>query len=255
MKLPLSITLLFVIITGASSAQQRKQLTPAKPKTPVVQRSGEIGQTAVVEDETLSVLRANPSLFSEPVQRMRRGRKVQILGVTEADGVKFYKVTAPPSSTGWVQADAVFGKFRPVDEERLAKLVEASDGFDQIETAIEFLNLYPDSRFRPFILLLFGDLLEEVAVKLSKDATSKLKRAEMAASAAPLHSYYLNYVSLDRYRRLGIVFLFNTATKAFHYDGSSWKEIVAKSPASPEGVEAQKRLDSLKVKMANPASK
>ena len=213
-----------------------------------MQKSPEIGQTAIVIDETLSVLRVNPSLFSDSIQRMHRGRKVQILGVTEADGVKFYRVTAPPANYGWVQADAVFGKFRPADEERLARLVQASDGFDQIEIAVEFFNLYPDSKFRPSILLLFGDLLEEVAVKLSKDASSNLKRREMAASGAPLHSYYLNYVSLDRYRKLGIMFLFDPASKLFHYNGESWKEIVKKYPTSPEAAEAQKRLDSLKDK-------
>ena len=71
----------------------------------------------------------------------------------------------------------------------------------------------------------------------------------MAASGAPLHSYYLNYVSLDRYRRLGITFLFNPSTKLFHYDGASWRELVSKYPGTPEADEAQKRLDSLKEKM------
>ena len=134
-------------------------------------------------------------------------------------------------------------------------MVQALDGFDQIETANEFFNLYPNSRFRSAILLLFGDLLEEVAAKLSKDASSKLKRTEMAASAAPLHSYYLNYVSLDRYRKLNILFLFNSTTKQFHYDGARWKEIIAKFATSSEAAEAQKRLDALKAKMEKPAGK
>ncbi len=256
MKLRLFITLalLTVVFHGSSNAQHRKPLATTKPKT-VSPRSPEIGQTAVVIDETLSVLRKNPSLFSESVQRMRRGRKVQIQGVIEADGVKFYRVTAPPNNFGWVQADAVFGKFRPTDEERLSKFVQAESGFDQIETAVEFFELYPNSKFRPSILLLYGDLLEEVSAKLSLDATKKLKRLEMAASAAPLHSYYLNYVSLDRYRKIGIVFLFNSSFKKFHYDGASWKEIIAKFPSSPEAAEARNRLDSLKVKMEKPAAK
>ncbi len=100
--------------------------------------------------------------------------------------------------------------------------------FDQIETAVEFFNMYPASKFRPSILLLFGDLLEETAAKLSKDAGNRLKLKEMAASAAPAHSYFLNFVSLDRYRKLGITFLFNSAAKQFHYDGASWNEIVRK---------------------------
>jgi len=244
----LSITVLCFCIVPAVA--QKRTGAPAKAKPAIAtQRSGEIGQTAVVVDETLSVLRIKPSLFSDSIHRMRRGRKVQILGVTEADGVKFYKVTAPPRNYGWVQSEAVFGKFRSGDEERLARLVQAADGFEQIEIAIEFFNLYPESRFKPALLLLFGDLLEEAAARLSRDASSRLSRKEMAASAAPAHSYYLNFNMLDRYRKLGVIFLLNSATRQFHYDGASWKEIVAKTPASPEAAEAQKRLDSLKQKM------
>src|SRR2546423_15400497 len=110
----------------ATPAFAQKRVTPAaKPSRTNAPKSVEIGQSAIVIDETLSVLRIAPSLFAEPVHRMQRGRKVQIVGVTEADGVKFYKVTAPPSSFGWVQADAVFGKFRPGDEERGVRLVQA----------------------------------------------------------------------------------------------------------------------------------
>ena len=132
--------------------------------------------------------------------------------------------------------------------------MQAADAFDQIELAVEFFTLYPDSKFRPAILLLFGDLLEEVAVRLSKDAASRLSRKEMAASGAPLHSYYLNFVSLDRYRKLGVTFNFNSATRQFHYDGASWKEIASKYTSVPEAAEAKKRLDLLKVKMEKPAA-
>ncbi|MBV9216567.1 MAG: hypothetical protein JO053_10345, partial [Acidobacteria bacterium] len=96
----------------------------------------------------------------------------------------------------------------------------------------------------------FGDLLEEVALKLTKDANSKLTRAEMAATGAPLHSYFLNYVSLDRYRRLGITFVFNSSSKQFHYNGASWKELTTKYADSAEAAEAKNRLDTLKTKMS-----
>lgn len=236
------------------SFAQKKTPATAKPKTNTT-KNAEVGQTAVVIDETLAVLRKLPSLFSESVHRMSRGRKVQIQGVTEADGVKFYKVTVPPKNYGWVQSDAVFGRFRGGDEERLAKLVQASSGFEAIEMASEFFTLYPDSTFKPPLLLLYGDLLEGIATDLTKNAASRLNRKEMAASGAPLHSYYLNFNMLDRYRKLGVIFLFNSAAKAYHYDGASWKEIASKFPASPEAVEANKRLDNLKVKMEIPATK
>jgi hypothetical protein len=243
------LTLTVLLISSASDSIAQKRRLVSKPTASTSSKTKEIGSTAVVIDETLSVLRSRPSLFAEPIQRMRRGRRVVIQGIAEADGVRFYKVAAPPSNFGWVQADAVFGSFRSGDEERLARLVQAADGFDQIEIAVEFLDLYPKSAFRPVILLLFGDLLEEVAAKLTKDSSSRLTRREMAASGAPAHSYFLNFVSLDRYRKLGIIFLFNPATRAFHYDGSSWNEIMAKYPTSTEATEAQKRLDSLKQKM------
>jgi hypothetical protein len=185
---------------------------------------------------------------------MRRGRRVQILAAAEADGVKFYKILAPPGRSGWVQADALFGRSKATDEERFARLVQASDGFDQIELAHAFFQMYPTSRFRPPILLLFGDLLENAAAKLSRDAKSRLSRREMAASGAPLHSYYLNFNMLDRYRKLGVRFRFNSSTRNFHYDGASWSEIVRRYPMSVEAAEARKRLDLLKVILEKAAS-
>ncbi len=205
-------------------------------------------------DERLAVLRSEPSLFAKSIQRMRRGRIVTISGSKEADGVTFYRVNALPKNYGWVQAEAVFGKFRRGDDERFARLILASNDFEQIEQATLFLETYTDSPLRPAILLLLGDLVEETSLKLSNDATRRLNRREMAASGAPLHSFYLNYVSLDRYRKLGIRFLFNSNTKQFHYDGASWREIFGKFPKSSEAVEAQKRLDALNEKMVRKAN-
>ena len=249
MKFSPAVVMILVFISINTSAQRRKPPPVARPKLPPAKPVVVPGQTAVVIDETLSVLRLEPSLFSAAIQRMHRGRTVQILGTAEADGVKFFRIAVPPANFGWVQSDAVFGPFRPGDEQRLARLMQAATGFDQIEIAVEFFKLYPRSKFRPPVLLLFGDLLEEVAAKITRDASNKLKRPEMAATGAPLHSYYLNFVSLDRYRRLGIAFLFNSSARAFHYDGTSWKEIVEKFPGTPEAVEARNRLDSLTVKM------
>ena len=244
MKLPLlPISLAFVLVCFFSVEAQKRRPAKALRPAPI------IGTSAVVMDETLSLLRTRPSLFADSLQRMRRGRRVRIVVDVEADGVRFFKVSSSNGYEGWIQSDAVFGKFRPTDEERLARLVHAADGFDRIELASAFLSMYPASRFRPPILLLFGDMVEDAAAKLSRDAGSRLNRRQMAASGAPLHSYYLNFNMLDRYRRAGVRFLFNSSTRNFHYDGASWKEIVRKYPSSPEATEAQKRLDSLKMKL------
>src|SRR5690349_6680468 len=131
MKIPtasfllLSSVLLFAGFIRASAQVRRSTETRKSIATsPPVSKTREVGSSAVVVDETLSVLRAKPSLFADPIQRMRRGRNVKIIGVAEADGVRFYKVAAPPAGLGWVQSDAVFGAFRSNDEERLARLVQ-----------------------------------------------------------------------------------------------------------------------------------
>ena len=177
---------------------------------------------------------------------MRRGRRA-ILGVTKPRG-KVYK--GPPRRQLWM------GQARPFAlsvGERNAGRACTPRGCDQIEIAVEFC-LLPTAKFRPPGLILSGPA-RRGGVKLSRDATNRLSRGEMAASAAPLHSYYLNYVSLDRYRKLGIIFLFNSSTKQFHYDGACWREIVAKFPSLPETAEAQKRLEALKAKMEKTPAK
>lgn len=248
MKCSFSLVFLICFLIFTPNLEAQKRRVSKKPAS-VTQKSAEKTNTAVVVDERLAVLRAEPSLFARSIQRMRLGRIISISGSKEADGVTFYRVAAAPKNFGWVQSDAVFGKFRRGDDERLAKLVQSSDGFEKIERAQVFLETFDSTPLRPAILLLLGDLAEDVALKISTDATKKLDRREMSASGAPLHSFYLNYVLLDRYRKIGISFTFNSNTKLLHYDGAAWREIIQKSPASSEAVEARKRLDSLKEKL------
>lgn len=245
-----SIFVLVFLVFCSNAEAQKRRFSPKIVKKPVAAQSNrENPNTAVVIDERLAVLRAEPSLFARPIQRMRRGRSVAISGTREADGVTFYRVVALPNNSGWVQAEAVAGKFRRGDDDRLAKLVQASEGFEQIERAGIFLETYPNSALRPAILLLLGDLLEDAALKISNDATKKLDRREMAASGAPLHSFYLNYTSLDRFRKINVDFVFNPTSKLLHYDGANWREIVSKFPKAAEAAEARNRLDALKEKM------
>ena len=243
--------LLFSLILFAFSflAVAQTKLRPPVANKRAAQTPSENSTRAIVVDERLAVLRAEPSLYARPLQRMRRGRLVLISGSRESDGVTFYRVNAPPNNSGWVQAEALTGKFKNGEDERLAKLVQASEGFEQIERAMLFLETFPNSALRPPILLLLGDLIEENAAKISQEAARRLNKREMTASGAPTHSFYLNYTSLDRFRRLGINFHFNSSTKMFHYDGAAWKEIVQKFPNSSEAFEAKKRLDSLKEKL------
>ena len=242
MKLPLPLISLAAVLVcfNCVDAQKRRAVSIPKVREP---------RSLTVIDETLSVLRTRPSLFAEPIQRMRRGRVVRIFGTAEADGVKFFRIASTTGQSGWIQSDSLFGRARSGDEERFARLIHAADGFDQIELANAFFGMFPASGLRAPILLLFGDLIEDAAVKLSRDAGSRLRPREMAASGAPIHSFFLNFSMLDRYRRLGVRFFFNPNTRRFHYDGASWREIVGTYPTSVEAGEAQKRLDSLRLKL------
>lgn len=249
----LAFSLVFLAFALPSEAQNKRRPFVSTKKTIIDRSANENLRTAVVVDERLAVLRLEPSLYARPIQRMRRGRLLSVTGAKNADGVMFYRVTVPPNNYGWVQSDAVIGKTKREDEERLVRLVQASEGFEQMERATLYLENFPNSPLRAPILLLLGDLAEENALKLSAEATRRLDRREMSATNAPLHSFYLNYSGLDRFRKINVDFLFNPAMKTFHYDGASWKEIIKKFPKSTEVIEAQKRLDSLKEKVAKTA--
>ena len=219
---------------------QLKNLSTAKYRTPV---------PAIVIEEKLAILRFEPGFAAIPIQRMRAGRTLLITGERQADGVTFFRVNLPPEKSGWVQSEAIASNTKQGDDERLAALIRVADGFEKLELATIFLENFPKSAFRPAILLLTGDLAEEASEKLSLSASHKLNADEIQASGAPLHSFYLSFNELDRYRKIGVGFVFNQTVKRFHYDGAVWREILQKHSASPETVEARKRLDSLTSQM------
>jgi hypothetical protein len=230
MMLPhkLTVCLLFLVIPGTIFAQQRKP--PAG------------GRLAVVVDERLAALRATPQLNGRLVRRLGRGRLLAVRSMkTSADGVAFFLVNLSSRTHGWIQREAVVSPSRTGDDQRLLALIERSQGFDSIARARIFLDHFPRSRFRPAVLLLFGDTAEELAAKLSNDAARRLKdRGE-----APEFSYFLNYTGLDRYNRQGITFVFDRSSRRFHYDGTAWREVIRRYPHSPAAAEAKIRLDLL----------
>ena len=134
-------TVLLVLVTVAAvsiDAQTKKPASPAKPKPTAAPRPPEIGQSAVVVDELLSNLRKEPSLFAESIHRMQRGRKVQILGVAEADGVRFFKVTAP-----WGQ-DVLKGTFSNTAGLARFNLKGPKFKFDATEDSFNGVDFQPD---------------------------------------------------------------------------------------------------------------
>lgn len=241
MKRLFLLSLIILILACVCLAQRTSSRNSSKPS--------EKGSPAVVIDDRLSVLRKSPSLYSDSVIRLENGVQLTVFDEKEADGVSFYRVADITTRTGWIQADAIAGKFRKNDDQRVARLILGSNGFVQLQRASIFLDIFDDSLNRPWVLLLHGDLAEEQAGELSKQADEDLDRTEMAASQAPVHSFYLNHPLLDRYRKLGMRFLFNANTRVLHYNGDSWFEITRKYPESEESIEARKRIASLTEKM------
>jgi len=204
------------------------------------------GQRAVVVDERLAVVRDAPDVSARLVHRLSRGRAVGILGSRRApDGLLFYRVAVTRRTRGWLQSDSVVAPAHAGDDERLARLVNGSEGFDRLARARIFLDAFPRSALRPAVLIVYAGAAEEAATKLSRDVGKRLDEREMRAGGAPLFSYYLNFNELDRFNRVGVRFALNRQTKTFHYDGESWREIVRRYPRSPEANEARKHLDSL----------
>jgi len=230
--LPHKLTLcLFLILLNSISvlAQQRKPPTG--------------GRLAIVVDERLAALRATPQLNGRLLRRLSRGRLLAVRSMkTSADGIAFFLVNVSSRTHGWIQREAVVSPSRLGDDQRLLTLIESSQGFDRITRARIFLDHFPRSRLRPSVLMLLGDTAEELAAKLSADATRRLKQS---SGDAPEFSYFLNYTGLDRYNRQGITFVFDHSAKRFHYDGSAWRELIRRYPNSPAAAEAKIKLDSL----------
>ena len=199
------------------------------------------GRLAIVVDERLAALRTTPQLNGRLVRRLARGRLVAIRSVkTTSEGITFFLVNVSARTYGWIQREAVVSPSRNGDDQRLMRLIEASQEFDQISRARIFLDHFTRSPLRPRVLLLLGDSAEKIADKLSRDAERKINAA---TGDAPKFSYYMNYAGLDRYNRQRITFVFDNSTNRFHYDGAVWRELMRRYPKTPEATEARKRLE------------
>jgi hypothetical protein len=240
----LTLNLFLLLIVGSLSAKISFSKTPAG------------GRLAVVVDERLAALRSTPELSGRLVRRLGRGRLVAIRGSRRTrDGVIFFLVNVTSRTHGWIQREAIVSAARLGDDRRLLELINASAGFDRIMRARIFLDQFPRSPLRPRVLLLLGIAAEEQAAKLSREAVRRLKELSprvkepsegvVTQDATPEFTYFLNYSGLDRYNRQRVLFVFDRATKHFHYDGTAWRELVHRYPSSPEAVEARERLVQL----------
>jgi hypothetical protein len=108
------------------------------------------GRLAVVVDERLAALRSTPQLDGRLVRRLSRGRLVAVRSVkTSSDRIVFFLVNVTSRTNGWIQREAVASPSRAGDDQRLVRLIKASNGFDRISRARIFLDHFPRSPLRP----------------------------------------------------------------------------------------------------------
>jgi hypothetical protein len=221
-----------LLITSTTEAQRRRR-PPAG------------GSLAVVVDARLAALRDAPSPTANLIQRLSRGRFVSVTGERAPGGLRFLRVSVTSRTGGWLPAESVVRPSRAGEDARLLRLVRGSEEFDRLARARILLEAFPRSTLRPVALLIYGDAAVEAAERLTREAARRLDPGEMQAGGASIKSYFLNYNGLDRYRRLGIVFNFDPASKRYRYDGTAFREILRRHPHTPEAAEARKRLDAL----------
>jgi hypothetical protein len=227
--IPLALFLCLLLLTANAFAKRRPP-------------SG--GRVAIVVDERLSALRGTPELSGRLLRRMGRGSFVAVRGEKRSrEGVSFYRVNVNSRTSGWMQREALVSPARAGDDERLMRLIKASEDFDRLARARIFLDNFATSTHRPEVLMIYCQTAEDIAGHLSREAARRLDGKEMNAGGAPLFTYFLNYNGLDRYNRQGVTFVFDVREKTLRYDGEGWQELVHLYPRSPEAVEARKRLE------------
>jgi len=211
------------------------------------------GQRAVVFDERLSALRARPSIKAPLEQRLRRGRRVGILGAGAAkDGAKFFRVAVSRNTRGWVLADAVIRPGNAADAGRLMKLIEETeDEFTKARLAKLCADEFRSRKIAPKALMILGEAAEGAAARLSRDAKRRVGDDDPDAglnAGLTKRDFMLNYAGLDRYNRIGVTFDYDATSDRIVYDGAAYRQLARRYPRSAEAKAAHERLANLEKK-------
>lgn len=223
------IVFLFVLSSFTEAQTKRKTVTP--------------GQRAIVVDERLSVLRTQPDIKAPLSQRLRRGRVVGIRGAKKSkDGKQFLHVSVTRNTRGWMLAEAVAKSGNATDAERLLKLVEESDD-DFIKARLTKLcaDEFRSTPSAPRCLLKLGEAADRAADRLTRDAKRRVGDEEPSAGLSK-RDYFLNFVGLDRYNRVGVIFDFDASADRIVYDGEAYRELAKRYPKSAEVEIAKNKL-------------
>ncbi|HEY8462055.1 MAG TPA: hypothetical protein VIM99_16830 [Blastocatellia bacterium] len=205
------------------------------------------GQPGVVFDERLSALRDQPDVKAPIKQRMRRGRRVGVLGSrTARDGAKFFRVAVSRNSRGWVLAGAVIRPGVAADAERLMRLIEeTSDEFAKARLARLCADEFRSTNFAPKALMILGEAAENEAERLSRSVRRLLGAPDpnkTPNAGLTRRDFVLNYAGLDRYNRIGVTFDYDAASDRIVYDGAAYRELLRRYPRSAEARAAREKL-------------
>lgn len=245
---------LALALTLVSSAHSANQNTP-----PVSQRgragpSGVAGPArALVVDDRLSVLRRDPDLRSQAIQRLRVGRQVYITGSgkTKAGEPTFFRVAVTRRTRGWIHASAVAIPGRTGEDRRVLQLAEtASEGLDRIVLCLLLRERFKSSSLVPRALILMAEEAERAAATLTRRAARRVATISPGDARTGLRDYYLNDAALDRFSKLRISFDFDQVRGEYVYDGAAYRAIVRRFPASDSAIIARQRLAILERRLA-----
>ena len=232
-KLTLHFSIIFLVLFSTNLTAQQQKTPPG-------------GRIAVVVDERLAAVRVTPELTGKLVRRVGRGRLVAVKQArTGREGIVFYFVNLSSRTHGWIQREAIVSPSIVGDDRRLLALIKEATDFNRIVRARIFLEHFRRSPLQAEVLLLLADAAEQSSNKLTPDAIRRVSTNH----EAPELSYILNYSGLDRYNKLGVLFVFDAKSRRLHYDGAAWREILRRFPRSPQASEAKRRLEELAVSL------
>ncbi len=207
------------------------------------------GRHAIVFDERVSALRAQPDVKAPLVQRLRRGRVVGVLGATRNKaGARFLRVAISRNTQGWILTDAIARPGSPADAEKLIRFIEeTNDDFTKAKLAQLCADEFRATKLAPRALLILGDSAQRAAERLTRDAKRRIGDEEAIGGIRGLSRrfYFLNFVGLDRYNRIGVTFDFDQAEDRIVYDRGAYRELLRRYPRSDEARTAREKLDGL----------
>lgn len=186
---------------------------------------------AMVVDAGLAALRKSPTSQGELKQRLRVGRKLYVLSQTRnRNGQVYYWVAVTRRTRGWIDARALVRSGTRGDDGRLWKLILAeSNHFEQLRLCQIFFNLFKQSKFTPQVLWQLAETAQVEAETLNSRIQRRAKEAATSENA-DLATYVENDVGLDRYNRLGIIFLFHPEKQELVYDGWALRQLQKRFP-------------------------